>query len=107
MKSGKDKSVVLINVFTVAAENQRELVELLERATLESIAHAPGFQGADLYRSLDGTKVTMHARWRSAADHDAMRRSGGSERTLAAALAIAHFDPAMYELARSFHGGPG
>lgn len=94
--------VVLINVFTVAPDDQARLVELLSRATTEGVSRAAGFLGADLYRSLDGTKVTMHARWRSAADYQAMRRTDGSADILTEALAIAQFAPGMYELAQHF-----
>jgi quinol monooxygenase YgiN len=51
--------VTFINVFTVDPSNQRQLVELLARATETSVRHAPGFISASLHRSLDGTKVTM------------------------------------------------
>lgn len=97
-----DQPVVLINVFSVAPKDQAMLVTLLTRATTESIAHAPGFESADLYRSVDGTKVTMHARWSSVGAYHDMRRTGGSEQTLEAALAISRFDPGVYALVRSF-----
>jgi hypothetical protein len=35
--------VTFINVFTVDPSNQRQLVELLARATETSVRHAPGF----------------------------------------------------------------
>ena len=97
-----DRGIVTINVFTVSPDKQLQLLELLGRVTRESIAHAAGFLGATLYRSIDGTKVTMQARWRSVGDYEAMRRLGGSEQTLAAALALATFAPGMYEAVESF-----
>ncbi len=93
-----EQGVVTINVFTVSGDNQLKLIDLLRQVTRESIIHAAGFLGATLYRSIDGTKVTMHAKWRSVADYEAMRRSGGSEQTLAAALALATFTPACTKL---------
>jgi quinol monooxygenase YgiN len=57
--------VTFINVFTVDPSNQRQLMELLARATETSVRHAPGFISASLHRSLDGTKVTMYAQWRT------------------------------------------
>jgi heme-degrading monooxygenase HmoA len=107
MTQVREGPVVLINIFTIAPENQAKLLGLLERATTESVSRARGFLGADLYRSLDGTRVTMHARWRSAEDYGEMRRSGGSEQVLAEAMAIATFEPGMYELAASFSGAGG
>ena len=39
-------------------------VELLIKATNDSIRYAQGFISASLHRSIDGTKVTMYAQWR-------------------------------------------
>jgi len=69
------KLVTLINVFTVEPANQGRLVELLARATETSVRHEPGFISASLHRSLDGTKVTMYAQWRSVEDYQAMREN--------------------------------
>jgi heme-degrading monooxygenase HmoA len=102
MRSDPIPAVTLINVFTTAPENQEKLIALLTAATEATVSRAPGFEGAELYRSLDGTKVTMHARWRSAADYEEMRRSSGANDTLAAAMAIATFAPGMYELENTF-----
>jgi hypothetical protein len=61
-----------------------------------------------LHRSLDGTKVTMYAQWRSVEDYQAMRENPASLPYLQQALAIAKCDPGMYEVVanRSFAGGP-
>ncbi len=94
--------VVLINVFTVAPANQARLVDLLTRATDGSVNRASGFISAALHRSLDGTKVTMYARWRSAEAYQAMRQNPGPQPFLEEALTIAKFEPAMYEIVRTF-----
>src|SRR5262249_30407728 len=47
----------LINVFTVAPERQRELVDLLIDATEQVIQHVPGFISANIHASIDGTRV--------------------------------------------------
>jgi hypothetical protein len=47
---------------------------LLARVTDEFVSRAPGFVSSTLHRSLDGTKVTMYAQWRSAEDYESMRR---------------------------------
>jgi len=60
-----DKPIILINVFVVNPEDQWRLVDLLTRATEESVRHAPGFILSKLHRSLDGKKVAMYAHWRS------------------------------------------
>jgi quinol monooxygenase YgiN len=96
------KPVVLINVFTVEPERQLELIELLTRATEDSVRHAKGFISARLHRSLDGTKVTMYAQWRSDEDYQAMRENPAPLPYLQRALAIAKFEPGMYEVVRTF-----
>jgi quinol monooxygenase YgiN len=94
--------VTLINVFTVDPANQDELVDLLARATDTSVRHAPGFISATLHRSLDRTKVTMYARWHSREAYQAMREDPAPRPYFERALAIAKFEPGMYEVVRTF-----
>ena len=98
------KLVTLINVFTVEPANQARLLELLARATETSVRHAPGFISATLHRSLDGTKVTMYAQWRTVADYQAMRENPSAPPYLQEALTIAKFYPGMYEVVEMFSG---
>ena len=98
------KLVTLINVFTVEPANQERLLDLLARATKTSVQRAPGFISASLHRGLDGTKVTMYAQWRSVEDYEAMRRNPAPLPYLQQALAIARFDPGMYEVVETFSG---
>ncbi len=98
----KAKLITLINVFTVAPADQERLIEILTQATELFVRHAPGFIAATLNWSLDGTKVTMHAQWRSPADYQAMREDPRPRPFLEEALSIATFEPGMYEVARSF-----
>ena len=100
------KPVTLINVFTVESTNQQRLLDLLARATETSVRHAPGFISARLHRALDGTKVTMYAQWRSVEDYEAMREDATPMPYLQQALAIAKFDPGMYEVVETFFGTP-
>ena len=97
-----DGPVTLINVFTVEPENQQRLIDLLTEITERSVCHAPGFLSARLHRSLDGTKVTMVAEWRSRVDYEAMRADPTSRPYLERALAIAKFEPGMYEVFETF-----
>lgn len=94
--------VTLINFFTVDPAKQEELVDLLVRATGASVRHASGFISARLHRSLDGTKVTMYAQWQSREAYQAMRGDPGSRPYLERALAIATFEPGMYEVVQTF-----
>jgi quinol monooxygenase YgiN len=96
-----NRSVVLINVFTVAPQDQQQLINLLTRATDGSVDREPGFISATLHRSLDGTKVTMYAKWKDAASYNAMRHRPARP-FLEQAIQIAKFEPAMYEVVRTF-----
>lgn len=98
--------VTLINVFTVAPANQKRLIDLLARATNGTVIRAPGFISSTLHRSIDGTKVTMYAQWRSVEDYQAMRQDPGPLPFLEEALTIAKFDPGMYEVVRTFSPPP-
>jgi quinol monooxygenase YgiN len=97
----EDSPVVMINVFTVEPENQQKLIDILTTATLGSVDQEPGFISATLHRSLDGSKVTMYARWKDAEAYAAMRRKPGRP-SLAQALQIAKFEPGMYEIVQTF-----
>jgi quinol monooxygenase YgiN len=101
----KAKLVTFINVFTVEPANQQRLVELLARVTDISVRHAQGFVSSALHRSLDGTKVTMFARWRTIENYEAMRKDPTPLPYLQQALAIAKFEPGMYEVVESFVPG--
>jgi quinol monooxygenase YgiN len=82
-------------------EDQWRLVDLLTRATEESVRHAPGFISSKLHRSLDGKKVAMYAHWRSMEAYQAMRESPAPGGYLEQALTIAKFDPGLYEVVGS------
>jgi hypothetical protein len=66
------------------------------------VSRAPGFVSATLHRSIDGKKVTMYARWKSAEDYQAMRGDPGPLPLFSEALKLATFEPGMYEIVRSF-----
>ncbi len=69
----KDNDVVtLINVFTVAPDDQQRLVDVLVDATQAVMRKQPGFVSANIHRSLDGTRVTNYAQWRSREDFEAI-----------------------------------
>jgi quinol monooxygenase YgiN len=98
------KLVTLINVFTVEPANQRQLLELLARATETFVRSAPGFISASLHRSLDGAKVMMYSQWRSVEDYQAMREHPGPLPYFRQVLEIAKFDPGIYEVVETYAG---
>ena len=100
--SKDNKILTLINVFTVDPVNQEQLVELLTLATESSVRIKQGFVSASLHRSIDGTKVTMYAQWRSVEDYLKMRNTPDAAPYLDQALAIAKFESGMYEVVETF-----
>jgi quinol monooxygenase YgiN len=91
--------VTLVNVFAVEPDKQQALVDLLNRATDETIRHLPGFISANIHRSLDGVRVTNYAQWRSREDFEAMLHNPAAAPHFkdAAALAIS-VDPHLYDV---------
>ena len=100
--SPENDVVTFINVFTVDPQKQQRLVDLLRRATEGSVRYARGFVSASLHRSVDGTKVTMYAQWRSLEEYQAMRNDPGPLPYLREALTIATFDPGTYEVVETY-----
>ncbi len=92
----------LINVFTVDPINQQKLVDLLTLATEISVRQITGFISSSLHRSIDGTKVTMYAQWKSIEDYQNMRSNSTASPYLEEALKIAKFEPGMYEVVATF-----
>ena len=82
--------------------DQQKLIDLLSIATNTSVRHAKGFVSASLHRSLDGTKVTMYAQWRSIEDYQAMREDPTPLPYFQQALAFAKFEPGIYEVAEIY-----
>jgi quinol monooxygenase YgiN len=96
----EDRDIVtLINVFTVAPEDQRRLVDVLVEATRAVMRNKQGFISANIHRSLDGTRVTNYAQWRSREAFEAMLgdREAGEHMGEAAGIAES-FEPHLYEV---------
>ncbi len=95
-----DKSLItLINVFTVSPENQQRLVDLLIEATVQTMRKQPGYISANIHKSLDGTRVTNYAQWRSPEDFEAMKKNPEVAVHMRAALQLAtNFEPYLYQV---------
>ena len=89
--------ITLINIFTVAPERQNELLTLLQSLTAEVTSTLPGFISASFHRGIDGKHVANYAQWESAAHWKAMVRHPGVQARMAAVVAIATFEPHLYE----------
>lgn len=64
----QENLITLINVFTVLPEKQQHLIEVLNHASCEIMSEIPGFISATIHRSLNGTRVTNYAQWKSVED---------------------------------------
>jgi quinol monooxygenase YgiN len=100
--STENNYLTLINVFKIDPANQQKLVDLLTLATDGSVKNITGFISASLHKSMDGTKVTMYAQWRSIEDYQNMRNNPTASPYLEQALQIATFEPGMYEVVATF-----
>ena len=96
----EDRDVVtLINVFTVAPEDQQRLIELLAEATEAVMNKMPGFVSASLHKSLVGTKVVNYAQWRSRERFEAMLGDDEAKVHMRKAEEIAEkIEPHLYEV---------
>jgi heme-degrading monooxygenase HmoA len=88
--------VTLINVFDTTPEQQPALVEQWIRFT-EAVKDEPGFSGAALHKSTDGTRVINYAHWRSQADFDTFLSKHGADFAQFARNA-SRIDPHTYEV---------
>jgi heme-degrading monooxygenase HmoA len=88
--------VTLINVFETQPKLQQTLIEQWMRFA-EEVIKEPGFIGAALHRSTDGTRVINYAQWRSEEDFESFvkkyREQMDARRPLAERV-----DPHLYEV---------
>lgn len=96
----KNKDVVtLINVFTVQPRYQQRLVDVLVEATETVMKKQPGYVSANIHKSLDGTRVTNYAQWKSQEAFQAMLKNQEAAVHMAEAARIAEkFEPTLYEV---------
>ena len=90
--------VTLINVFVVEPENQQRVVDLLMEATEEVMCKLPGFICANIHKSLDGTRVTNYAQWRSVEDFRGIFQNQEALSHMPAIGKIAKSDPTLYQV---------
>ena len=84
--------VTAFGIFAVAAEQQQDLVEAINRAA-EVVCKLPGFLGSAVYASVDGTKVVNQSHWASIEDHDAVLEVPEAMAIAEVMFAIAKPDP--------------
>ena len=101
--------VTIINTYAVAPERAEALLDLLVRATNETLRHVPGFVSANFHVNPDRTQVANYAQWRS---REAITAAGADPAVAArireAAQVADSFTPVRYELRHSVTTpGPG
>jgi quinol monooxygenase YgiN len=82
----------LINVFSVEAENQQKLVELLKDGTESVFSKSPGWISTNLLSSKDGRRVVIYSQWRSSRDIEAFRQNPALGPYFARITALAKFE---------------
>lgn len=90
--------ITLVNVFTVKPEDQRRLLDLLVEATETVMSKQPGYVSANLHKSLDGTRVTNYAQWRSREDFEAIFANPDAQAHMCEARQLATAEPQLYEV---------
>lgn len=90
--------VTLVNVFSVAPDNQEKLLDMLIEATQQTMRHLPGFVSANFHRSLDGTKVINYAQWRTQEDFQAMLANPEAREHMATITEVASAEPHLYQV---------
>lgn len=94
----------LINVFTVRPEHQRELAEILTKATQEVMQYIPGFVAANIHTSDDGARVVNYAQWESAGAYEAMFANPTAKEHMGRAADLAEsFDAHLYTVESVHH----
>ena len=87
------------NLFTVRHEQQQRLVDLLVEATEAVMKYQPGYVSANIHKSLDGTRVTNYAQWRSREAFEAMLKDSEAKVHMQGAARIAErFEPHLYDV---------
>ncbi len=98
--------VTLINVFTVAPEDQQRLITLWQEATEGIIRHLPGFISANIHASPDGTKVVNYAQWENAEAFNAMRQNPEASAHLRELAQIGTAAPVLCNVISVHHPDP-
>jgi quinol monooxygenase YgiN len=97
---------ILINVFHTTPDRQGALAALLRGFTEEVTQYAPGFIGATVHASLDGTRVLNYVQWVRREDLDAVLATPEGRAHMAQAGALAdRVDPMPYRVV--FHATAG
>lgn len=90
-----------LEVFTVTADTQSEVVKALSAHAEAVLRHADGFVAAAVHRSLDGSRVVLYTQWRSLADRRACQENAATRALYEQLSSPAPIVSNTYELAAS------
>lgn len=62
--------ITVIAVFSVAPEQQQELIDNIVEFLEKAVKFQPGFISSSIHKSLDGVRVMNYAQWKSQKDYD-------------------------------------
>lgn len=93
--------VVLINVYRCDPSKMDLLMDLLT-VMVRAQREADGFLSATLHRGLNGKVAAVHAVWRTREDWKAMTRLPAVNVAMEPIMAIATFEPHLYEAGEVF-----
>lgn len=93
--------VVLINVYRCDPAKMDALMDLLT-VMVRAQREAEGFVSATLHRGLNGKVAAVHAVWRTREDWKAMTRLPAVNAAMEPIMAVATFEPHLYEACEVF-----
>ncbi|QHC28703.1 antibiotic biosynthesis monooxygenase family protein [Streptomyces sp. HF10] len=99
--SAPSELFTLVNVFTVAPDDQKELLGHLAQVTEELIRHMPGFVSASFHLSHDGRRVVNYAQWRTEADFRAMHADARLKEHFDYCRAVSRPEPIFCDVAHT------
>ncbi len=100
--------VTVINTYVVAPDRADALLDLLVRATNDTLRHLPGFVSANFHVNGDRTQLVNYAQWQNREAIAAARNDPSVTALIGEAAQIAEsFTPIQYELRRSIAGIAG
>ena len=98
------RCLTLIDVIGIDPERSAELIKLLQEISDDVMAHQPGFMGAAIHPSLDGSRVVSYVKWQSREALEAAVRRDEARAHFALVARIARvIEPGLYRV-ESVHG---
>ncbi|HXB16673.1 MAG TPA: hypothetical protein VNV44_13140 [Solirubrobacteraceae bacterium] len=100
------ESPILIDLWTVEAERQEELLDAISANVERLLVHRPGFVSADLFQSANRDMVLLKVTMRTAHDRQELTDSPELEAVYRDLRHLARSHTHIYRLARTFSPEP-